>query len=314
MTTTPKPDGQTEKARVGALAPWYGGKRTLAPRIIEELGEHAAYWEPFCGSMAVLLAKPQATVEAVNDLHGDLHNLARVIQDDQLGPQFYRKARRILFHEGLFRDARQVLTAMPKWDGELDVQRALQFLVFSWMDRNGFAGLRPNKRSHNVCVRWGRSGGDPGKRWLNVVRSIPAWRRRLCGVTILRRDGFEILAKIRDEAGTAIYIDPPYLKKSDKYLHDFDDGDHERLATLADRFQKARVVISYYDHERLATLYPADRWHKRDVPIHKGTANATGGRRKGKKYQAPEVLLLNGSSKIETPAVRRPQGMLFEDD
>lgn len=44
--------------KITALAPWYGSKRTLAPRIVEQLGEHRAYWEPFCGSCAVLFAKP----------------------------------------------------------------------------------------------------------------------------------------------------------------------------------------------------------------------------------------------------------------
>jgi DNA adenine methylase len=38
---------------IKAIAPWFGGKRTLAPRITAELGAHRAYWEPFCGSMAV---------------------------------------------------------------------------------------------------------------------------------------------------------------------------------------------------------------------------------------------------------------------
>ncbi len=47
------------EAKITAIAPWFGGKRTLAPRIIEALGKHTAYWEPFCGSMAVLLAKNQ---------------------------------------------------------------------------------------------------------------------------------------------------------------------------------------------------------------------------------------------------------------
>jgi hypothetical protein len=39
---------------IKALAPWFGGKRNLAPLIVAELGEHRCYWEPFCGSMAGL--------------------------------------------------------------------------------------------------------------------------------------------------------------------------------------------------------------------------------------------------------------------
>ena len=43
---------------IKAIVPSFGGKRTLAPQIVAELGEHRAYWEPFCGSMAVLIAIP----------------------------------------------------------------------------------------------------------------------------------------------------------------------------------------------------------------------------------------------------------------
>jgi site-specific DNA-cytosine methylase len=40
--------------KIKALAPWYGSKRTLADRIVKELGPHKFYVEPFCGSCAVL--------------------------------------------------------------------------------------------------------------------------------------------------------------------------------------------------------------------------------------------------------------------
>ena len=38
--------------KIRALAPWFGGKRTLAPAIVQQLGKHTQYFEPFCGSMA----------------------------------------------------------------------------------------------------------------------------------------------------------------------------------------------------------------------------------------------------------------------
>ena len=37
-----------------AVAPWYGGKRRLAPRIVAEFGRHRAYWEPLAGSRKAL--------------------------------------------------------------------------------------------------------------------------------------------------------------------------------------------------------------------------------------------------------------------
>ena len=53
------------KARIGAILPYFGGKRNLASRIIDFLGPHRVYWEPFCGSMAVLFAKEPVVMETV---------------------------------------------------------------------------------------------------------------------------------------------------------------------------------------------------------------------------------------------------------
>ena len=65
--------------KITAIAPYFGGKRNLAPRIVAEFGPHRAYWEPFVGSCAVLFAKPRIAFETVNDLHGDLVTLAMVL-------------------------------------------------------------------------------------------------------------------------------------------------------------------------------------------------------------------------------------------
>ena len=35
------------KAEITAIAPWFGGKRTLAPKIVQQLGKHTQYFEPF---------------------------------------------------------------------------------------------------------------------------------------------------------------------------------------------------------------------------------------------------------------------------
>jgi DNA adenine methylase len=88
--------------KVKAIAPWFGGKRNMAQEIVAAIGPHVTYWEPFCGSMAVLFAKPACRMETVNDLHGDLINLARVIQNEKLGPAFYRRLRRVWMHETTF--------------------------------------------------------------------------------------------------------------------------------------------------------------------------------------------------------------------
>lgn len=272
--------------KIGAIAPWFGSKRTLAPVITSELGKHRAYWEPFCGSMAVLLAKEPASMETVNDLHGDLINLARVIQHRADGPILYRRLRRVVSSPIAQADATELL-------GQGDpVDRAFNYFVHAWLSRNGVAGT--TKNNANFCRRYTAGGGSPSKRFESTVQSIPAWRRRLRNVQILNDDGIDLIGKIQDAPDSVIYVDPPYLSKGAKYLHDFDWLAHRRLAAAVKRFQKARVVISYYEHPDLLQLYPD--WTKRDVYTTKAMVSSGQRDSSGGAEQAPEVLLINGRS------------------
>ena len=65
--------------------PYFGGKRRGAPIIWDALGDVGGYVEPFCGSAAVLLARPPVTgrrVETLNDADGWLVNAWRAIRLD----------------------------------------------------------------------------------------------------------------------------------------------------------------------------------------------------------------------------------------
>lgn len=287
--------------KIKALAPWAGAKRTLAPQIVAMLGKHRSYFEPFCGSMSVLLAKPESSHETVNDLHGDLINLARVIQDATLGPHFYRTMRRQWLSEELFLECREELLATPEYDGPVSPERARAFFVCSWFGRNGVVGT--NSYRYGFCARWTPNGGHGGKRFASAVDSIPAWRKRMRRLTILRRDGFEFLAKIEDCDGVAIYVDPPYLAKGFKYLHDFEAEDHERLAAELRRFQKARVVLSYYSHPQLAELYPD--WTQHKIEVSKALSHQ--GQRGKNDTTATEVLLVNDHAGLPLFAGKRKE-------
>jgi DNA adenine methylase len=299
--------------KIGALAPWYGSKRTLAPTIVGELGQHSCYWEIFCGSCSALFAKPRVTYETVNDLHGDLVNLALVVQQPSAAEDLYGRAARTLFHEDLLPVAKQKLT------GELlpespDVDRAYWYLVFSWMSLNGISGT-PLNRTGTFAVRYSASGGNGATRWRSVVESIPDWHERLIGVQILRRDAFEILANIDDSPKTCIYVDPPYITKGAKYVHDFaDEAEHRRLAELLARFAKARVVVSYYAHPLLEEIYAG--WTvvacsvAKSMNVFRALRDVgridvvnSGMRDQKGRTEAPEILLVNGTSYTQNPTL-----------
>lgn len=287
--------GIVTEMKISALAPWFGSKRGMAPEIVRQLGQHRCYWEPFCGSMAVLLAKPAATMETVNDLHDDLINLAMVIRDRKLGPALYRRLRRTLAHVGLLEIAQARVAESPD---RCALDRAEDYFIASWLGRNGVSGTACSNQA--VAKRFTANGGQAGTRLRSAISSIPAWSKRMAEVLILHEDGIGLLERIADQEATAIYVDPPYLVKGASYIHDFKPVDHERLAAALRRFKAARVVVSYYADPLLAKLYPG--WTLLDCSRQKSMVNAGRRDEKGGKI-APEVLLINGPA-VEDAALK----------
>lgn len=280
--------------KITAIAPWFGGKRTLAPKIVEHFGPHVAYWEPFCGSMAMLFAKEPCTMETVNDLHGDLVNLARVVQHDQLSVELFSRLYRTTCSEALHRDAAERFRSRGNIPaGVLDVDRAYDYFLCSWLGRNGVAGTI--SYNQGFCRRFTKNGGHAAKRFASAIESIPDWWERLRAVTILNEDAISIIERIQDAHGVVIYCDPPYLVKGAKYVHDFTTDDHHRLAYLLQRFRQTRVVVSYYDDPQLDGLYPG--WRKVHLKATKALVNQ-GTRDTCGAVSAPEVVLINEGPRL----------------
>jgi len=73
------------KRQGGAPFPYFGGKARVAAEVWAALGEPHHYLEPFFGSGAVLLARPQpsaAGIETVCDADGYLCNVWRALRAD----------------------------------------------------------------------------------------------------------------------------------------------------------------------------------------------------------------------------------------
>ena len=276
--------------KVKALAGWAGGKRGIAQWITSHFGPHKVFWDVPCGSLAVTLAKEPCAMETVVDLHGDVTNLARVVQVESTAVELYERLSRTLMSDALFRDEVAKLRECKSYDSDdVSIDRAYSYFLASWIGMGGVAGTK----SYNMAfaVRYTRTGGHAATRFRNAIESIPAWHLRLRHVTVLRRDLFDVLFRIRDEPGTVIYIDPPYVKKNFKYLHDFDLVEHARLANALKRFQKARVLVSYYPDQALDAIYD-ESWSLsfRDVSKSMVSGNS---RDNKNSTRAQEMLLCN---------------------
>jgi DNA adenine methylase len=305
---------------ISTVAPWFGGKRTLGPKIVSLMRPHRCYWEPFVGGITIPLIKPPATMETINDLHGEVTNLARVLASPAHKDQLYTRLQCTLMSQQLHREAaerwkaRGLVPAPP----EPDLERAYDYFLCCWLGRNGVAGTESYHQG--FCVRYTANGGHAAKRFRSAVESIFEWHERLRNVTILNECGFKLLDRIEDEPKTVIYLDPPYVQKGATYQYDFvlassldplttvrrDDGVvtdrkskilplHENLVVLANRFRQAQVIVSYYDHPLVRELYTG--WRFIECPMTKALVSS-GQRGKAGATLAPEVLLVNdgGSS------------------
>ena len=79
------------KAIIKPPFPYFGGKSSIAPLVWERFGLVRNYVEPFMGSLAVLMQRPQPFegTETVNDLDGFLANFWRATQHDPEAVAFY---------------------------------------------------------------------------------------------------------------------------------------------------------------------------------------------------------------------------------
>lgn len=61
--------------------PYFGGKRSVTDAVWARLGDPKQYIEPFCGSAALLLAKPKpASLEVIGDANGFIANFWRAVK------------------------------------------------------------------------------------------------------------------------------------------------------------------------------------------------------------------------------------------
>lgn len=293
--------------KLTSVLPWFGGKRTLAPTIVRELGEHAYYFEVCAGSMAVLFAKEPSSHETAIDLHGGLTNLAWILQKEDTASALYDDLRRVLYSDEIYQESKHWVANFEGSEfGSQEFKKPLlswayHYFIASWMGRNGVSGTA--RVNYQIATRWTQGGGSGPLRFRSAVSSIPAFHERLRNVHILRRDIFDVLPKIEDAEGVAIYADPPYLENTRSgstgsgkgYVHDFTPAQHQQLAKELRRFRKARVVVSYYADPQLHDLYPGWTFVDCSRQKHLAVQNKRGTNRQ----DAPEVLLLNGPALSE---------------
>lgn len=239
--------------------PYFGSKARIAEQIVALLPEHGHYVEPYCGSLAVLLAKAPSRMETVDDLDGDLVTFWRVLREQ---PEDLVRACELTPH------ARAELAGA--WEPTTDeVERARRVWVRLSQGRGGM--MRRTGWRHYVATS-GSSIGMPGYLEAYRERLMPA-ADRLRDVSLECLPALTVIGKYGAAADVLLYVDPPYLgttrtDSNSRYGVEMrTEGEHRELAAaLADC--RAAVVLSGYDSPLYVSLYAG--WHRYELATMTG--------------------------------------------
>lgn len=258
---------------------YFGGKMRLGERIVELLPPHRHYVEPFAGSLAVLLAKPRAAMETVNDIDGDLMTFWRVLRER---PDELRLAMDLTPHSRA-----EHLAAYDLDRAVDDIERARLVWVLLAQGR-GNTLRRTGWRFYNKAA--GSNLSMPGYLAAYADR-VPACAERMRGVSLESRDALEVIRDYGQHDDALLYCDPPYLgsTRSANYRHEMtSDAAHEALAEALHRC-RGGVVLSGYPSPLYDDMYAG--WERHEMPAW--TGNGIRGDRTRTDGSRVEVLWSN---------------------
>ncbi|EGD58406.1 Adenine specific DNA methyltransferase, D12 class [Novosphingobium nitrogenifigens DSM 19370] len=222
-------------------APYIGGKRALAKRLVERINAvpHETYAEVFVGMGGVFFRRDhRPRAEVINDWSEDVATFFRVLQ------RHYLPFLEMLRWQITSRAGFEKLLAMPA-DSLTDLERSARFL---YLQRLAFGG---KVRSRNFGVSPGA-----GARFdvTKLGPMIEAVHERLSRVVIERLPWSTFLDRY-DRPGTLFYLDPPYYGCERDYGDDlFTRDEFEAMAARLARL-KGRFILSLNDHPEVRRIF-----------------------------------------------------------
>lgn len=209
---------------------YWGGKQGIASWIVENLppaSRNQAYVEPYCGMASVLLARPPAGRELINDGSLLVVSWWEAIRDH---PDELERMMRLTPHA---REMRKEAYTISREPAEYPLlKRAWAFQVLTKQSYRG---------QMNVPKTWTWTHNPSGS-WAPFVH--PDYRRlaeRIAEVQLESRDATWILERFVDVEHAVIYCDPPFVGPTiDPYLASMPDGLPVDLLLA----QKGKVMVS----------------------------------------------------------------------
>ncbi|WP_136688647.1 DNA adenine methylase [Halorhabdus amylolytica] len=209
--------------------PYPGSKGQLASWIIDHFPSHNCYVEPFGGSAAVLLQKPESSVEVLNDTDGDIVHFFEVLRDRE--DELIAWLENTPFSRDLHRKYSRQYYAGFRPDN--DIERAgrwfyLRNTQFA-QKYTGVSGFRLSRSRNHASSYQNRS------------EELHAVADRLRDVQIANRDYGDLVDRTDGEK-TLYYFDPPYIDAGDALYSHENAFDHERFTDILDSIEGSWIV------------------------------------------------------------------------
>ena len=289
---------------LAAPFPYFGGKRRAAPIVWRALGDPSGYVEPFAGSAAVLLARPEfkgRRVETINDADGWLVNVWRALRlsPHETAAHAFGPVTEIDYHARLawLQERRTPdLVAWLEGDPEAHDPKAAGWWLYvvacgigdpfgpgPWRVVDG--KLTDTRKLPHL--------GDAGQGVMAYFERLAA---RLHRVRITCGDWRRVTTPSVTRSGAggdgarAVFLDPPYSTSGDLYAEStagISDDVREWCTTKADGL---RVILCGYDDEHDALL--SRGWTVLDGKAGGGagySTNSANGRRE-RLWLSPECI------------------------
>lgn len=259
-------------APVSPVAPYIGGKRSLAKRLVERINAtpHDIYAEPFVGMGGVFFRRDRRPPkEVINDINRDVVLLFRWLQ------RHYQQVLDALKWQICSRaDFIRLAKTDPSQLTELE--RVARFI---YLQRTAFGG-KVVGQNFGVSRTQGAS--------FNLTKLVPlleAVHDRLCDVDTECLP-YETFMQRYDTPGTLFYIDPPYWGCEDDYGRGvFSPDDFELLRGILDGL-KGRFIMSINDAPEVRSIFSG-------LAMEEATLNY---RISGKATPARELIITGGGA------------------
>jgi DNA adenine methylase len=233
---------------------WPGGKRWLAPRLLELIGdiEFKRYFEPFAGGAALFFAlQPRRAV--LSDINADLINTYSQIK--RYAPEITRRLMQLSVDRKTYYDLR---SQEPK----ARIDRAVRFL---YLNRTAFGGIYRVNRQGQFNVPFGGGQRSPAILW---ERDLLRPAARVLQRSELITADFQVALQRAGE-GDLVYCDPTYtVSHGDNGFVRYNESnfrwdDQQRLADVCRELQArgATVLVSNASHGAVRSVFNLAELH-----------------------------------------------------